>query len=153
VRGPLEKRPIEATQGGNLVKTSGGSVYSDPATQTFSTQLDGQDADLMLAYQIKTGGNIPPVTIIVGDDPTHVFPSEASDIKPLPFRCRNCGARVKEGHLNLPLVDQILACLCMIVFVRRDTAPARSSGEWQEYRNRWLKGRIRHQATAADRKS
>jgi hypothetical protein len=152
------KGPIKTSQNGNLVTTSGDSVYVDSSTSTISARLDDQSdsdgiTDLMLAYQLKSGGEIPPVMIIVGDDPTHKFPPGTRNITPLPFRCKNCGERVKEGHLNLPLIDLILTCLCMSVLVRRDISAAQSSHDWQSYRDTWLRGQISHRAAAADGRS
>ena len=100
-------------------------------------------------FTLKTGDGPPPFLIIIGEDPDYVFPSEAYDIKSLPFRCPNCNARVKEGRLGFVL-DRIATCFCMSVYYRRDTPSARSSGEWKARRDLYLKSHVRHRAAGAD---
>jgi hypothetical protein len=145
------KGPIEITQNGALLKTSaGGSVYHDATTLSVDSQDEAETEDLMHAFALRVGPDSPPPAIIIaGDDLDYTWPPGTYDIRPLPFRCSNCGARVRLGRLDLA-ADRVADCLCLSVFFRRDTPSPRSSGEWKAYHDTFLRGRVKHRAADAD---
>ena len=146
------KKPIKVSQAGALIKTSeGGSIYTDQRAKTCSIQLESESEieDAYRAFTLKTGDGPPPFLIIIGDDDDYIFHPEAYDIKPLPFRCPNCGVRVRQGRLSHQ-INRIASCLCLNVYFRSDTPSPRSSGDWREFRTQGIEGQVKHRAAAAD---
>jgi hypothetical protein len=160
------KRPIKVSQGGKLVKTSGGSsVYVDPDFSTargpgiISLQLEEPEEgnlrehldDAMRALLIKSGGVAVPMVIIVSEG--MIFPPGTVRVEPRPFKCPHCQARVQQGHIEGSQVDRMLIYDCMAIILRRDTPDIRSAKEWQAARDDWAKGQVHHRAATTDGKS
>ncbi len=144
-------RPISFDAEGQLLKAEGGSsLFTDLEGGTISADIKeaGDSETILHALQLRAG--IPPAIIVVGDDPDYLFPPEATNIRPLPFKCPNCHVRVKGGHLDHPYIDRIFGCFCMIVYFRCDTPGARSSSEWTAFRDVYFKSYVKHRAADAD---
>jgi hypothetical protein len=100
-----------------------------------------------------TSEEVPPLIVVTGWDDDYVWPpsSALNRIKPAPFRCPLCKARVKHAPLqHMGALDQTFLCLCMSVMFRRDTPRPTSSGQWDEIRLAGGTQKVWHKATTAN---
>lgn len=147
-------RPISLSADGQLLKAEkGSSIFTNLELGAVSADIRNEDDAGTILHAMKLRAGIPPALIIVGDDPDYLFPEEATDIKPLPFKCSHCHMRVKGGRLDYPHVDRIFGCFCQCVYFRCDTPGARSSSEWTAFRDMYFKSYVQHRAADADGQS
>ena len=145
--------------GAVLSVQGGGSLHIDPQSGSMSAlAAEAQEklVETILEIHAKKDAGPGPMalhTLIIGNDSTYIWPSQAdtTKVQSAPFRCPRCKARVKSapipGYLE---VDRVYGCLCMVAILRREAPTPRSSGDWGELRVKADTQTVRHKATIAD---
>jgi len=123
---------------GGMLSVNDVVIGNDGKDNVILTDNDDLPAIMLAAFlagQFWRKNGLPPYVIVLGDDPDYVWPPDAdqSSVRPLPFRCPNCKARVKHAQCSGEM-PAVLVCLCMEARFRYDVPEPKSGKEWANLR-------------------